>query len=40
VFIHLRASINWHTLFESLIDGFDVDALAARQQEALAQAGL
>ena len=40
VFIHLRASINWHTLFESLIEGFDVDALAARQQEALAQAGL
>jgi predicted unusual protein kinase regulating ubiquinone biosynthesis (AarF/ABC1/UbiB family) len=40
VFIHLRASINWHRLFESLIDGFDVDALAARQQAALAQAGL
>ncbi len=40
VFIHLRASINWHTLFEELIDGFDIDALAARQQEALAQAGL
>jgi predicted unusual protein kinase regulating ubiquinone biosynthesis (AarF/ABC1/UbiB family) len=40
VFIHLRASINWHTLFESLIEGFDVDALAARQQEALVQAGL
>jgi len=40
VFIHLRASINWHTLFESLIGGFDVDALAARQQEALVQAGL
>jgi predicted unusual protein kinase regulating ubiquinone biosynthesis (AarF/ABC1/UbiB family) len=40
VFIHLRASINWHRLFESLIDGFDVDALAARQQNALAHAGL
>ncbi|MFI5032529.1 MAG: ABC1 kinase family protein [Reyranellales bacterium] len=40
VFIHLRASINWHQLFESLIDGFDVDALADRQQNALAQAGL
>ncbi|HSI02232.1 MAG TPA: AarF/ABC1/UbiB kinase family protein [Reyranella sp.] len=40
VFIHLRASINWHRLFEGLIEGFDVDALAARQQEALAQAGL
>ncbi len=40
VFIHLRASVNWHRLFESLIDGFDVDALAARQQDALAHAGL
>jgi predicted unusual protein kinase regulating ubiquinone biosynthesis (AarF/ABC1/UbiB family) len=40
VFIHLRASINWHRLFEGLIEGFDVDALAARQQEALVQAGL
>ncbi len=40
VFIHLRASINWHRLFEDLIAGFDVDSLAARQQEALAHAGL
>jgi hypothetical protein len=40
VFIHLRASLNWHRLFESLIEGFDVDQLAARQQEALGQAGL
>jgi predicted unusual protein kinase regulating ubiquinone biosynthesis (AarF/ABC1/UbiB family) len=40
VFIHLRASINWHRLFESLIEGFDVDALAGRQQDALARAGL
>ncbi len=40
VFIHLRASINWHRLFESLIDGFDVEALALRQQEALGEAGL
>jgi predicted unusual protein kinase regulating ubiquinone biosynthesis (AarF/ABC1/UbiB family) len=40
VFIHLRASINWHRLFESLIEGFDVDALARRQQDALAHAGL
>ena len=40
VFIHLRASINWHRLFEGLIDGFDIDALAARQQEALGRAGL
>jgi len=40
VFIHLRASINWHRLFESLIEGFDIDALAHRQQVALEVAGL
>jgi uncharacterized protein YndB with AHSA1/START domain len=40
VFIHLRASINWHQLFESLIDGFDVDALTERQDAALKIAGL
>jgi predicted unusual protein kinase regulating ubiquinone biosynthesis (AarF/ABC1/UbiB family) len=40
VFIHLRASINWHRLFESLIEGFDVEALTRRQQVALAEAGL
>ncbi len=40
VFIHLRASINWHRLFESLIGDFELEALAARQREALTQAGL
>jgi predicted unusual protein kinase regulating ubiquinone biosynthesis (AarF/ABC1/UbiB family) len=40
VFVHLRASINWHRLFESLIEGFDLDKLAARQREALMAAGL
>jgi predicted unusual protein kinase regulating ubiquinone biosynthesis (AarF/ABC1/UbiB family) len=40
VFIHLRASINWHRLFESLIEDFDVDVLAKRQDEALKLAGL
>ena len=40
VFIHLRASINWHRLFEALIEDFDVDALAERQSAALAAAGL
>jgi hypothetical protein len=40
VFIHLRASINWHRLFESMIEGFDGDALARRQQTALTEAGL
>lgn len=40
VFIHLRASINWHQLFESLIEDFDIETLAARQQAALVEAGL
>ncbi|ODT16517.1 MAG: ABC transporter ATP-binding protein [Kaistia sp. SCN 65-12] len=40
VFIHLRASINWHQLFEGMIEGFDVDALAERQDLALKEAGL
>ena len=40
VFIHLRASINWHRLFESLIEDFDVDVLAQRQDDALKTAGL
>jgi predicted unusual protein kinase regulating ubiquinone biosynthesis (AarF/ABC1/UbiB family) len=40
VFIHLRASINWHRLFEGMIEGFDMDALAARQDAALREAGL
>ena len=40
VFIHLRANLNWHRLFESLIEGFEVEALAARQRAALAEAGL
>ncbi len=40
VIIHQRASINWHRLFESLIEGFEVEALAGRQQEALRHAGL
>ena len=40
VFIHLRASINWHRLFEGMIEGFDVDALTARQDVALKEVGL
>jgi predicted unusual protein kinase regulating ubiquinone biosynthesis (AarF/ABC1/UbiB family) len=40
VFLHLDAEINWHELFMSLIEGFDADALAARQAKALSAAGL
>ena len=40
VFMHLRASINWHRLFNDLIADFDVDALAKRQSKALKTAGV
>jgi hypothetical protein len=40
VFIHLRASINWHRLFESLIEDFDLEVLAARQRQLLERVGL
>jgi predicted unusual protein kinase regulating ubiquinone biosynthesis (AarF/ABC1/UbiB family) len=40
VFMHLRASINWHRLFNDLIADFDVEALAKRQAKALKAAGV
>jgi hypothetical protein len=40
VFMRLKAEINWYRLFHELIDDFDVKALAKRQKEALAKAGL
>ena len=40
VFMRLRAEVNWHRLFHGLIDGFEVEALAARQSAALEAAGL
>ncbi len=40
VFMHLRASINWHGLFNDLIADFDADALAKRQAKALKAAGV
>jgi predicted unusual protein kinase regulating ubiquinone biosynthesis (AarF/ABC1/UbiB family) len=40
VFMRLKAEINWYRLFHELIHGFDVKALAKRQSEALAKAGL
>jgi predicted unusual protein kinase regulating ubiquinone biosynthesis (AarF/ABC1/UbiB family) len=40
VFLHLKAEINWHRLFHALIDDFDEAALAARQESALAAAGV
>jgi predicted unusual protein kinase regulating ubiquinone biosynthesis (AarF/ABC1/UbiB family) len=40
VFLHLKAEINWYRLFHELIEDFDEAALAARQQAALAAAGV
>ncbi len=39
-FLHLRAELNFHQLFEASLDGFDIDALAARQAASLAETGL
>ena len=35
LFLHLNAEINWHQLFEEMIAGFDENALAQRQEDAL-----
>ncbi len=35
VFIHLQAEINWYQLFNEIIDGFDVDKMAAKQAATL-----
>jgi predicted unusual protein kinase regulating ubiquinone biosynthesis (AarF/ABC1/UbiB family) len=35
VFMHLKAEVNWHRLFEDLIQDFDVETLGQRQREAL-----
>jgi hypothetical protein len=40
VFMHLNAEVNWHQAFHALIDDFDTDMLAARQQSAALGAGL
>ena len=40
VFLHLKAEVNWHRLFHELIEDFDEPALAARQEAALAAAGV
>jgi hypothetical protein len=40
VFLHLKASLNFHRLFNAEIAGFDGAALAARQHDALQRVGL
>lgn len=37
VFIRLNAEVNWHRLFNALIEGFDLETLRQRQSEALRQ---
>jgi predicted unusual protein kinase regulating ubiquinone biosynthesis (AarF/ABC1/UbiB family) len=38
--MHLNVEANWHELFHEIIDGFDADTLAHRQQGARQAAGL
>lgn len=40
VFIHLQAKINWHKLFNEMIEGFSVEGLGKRQAEILPKFGL
>jgi predicted unusual protein kinase regulating ubiquinone biosynthesis (AarF/ABC1/UbiB family) len=40
VFLHLRAELNFHRLFEEAMEDFSVKAVAARQAAALERAGL
>jgi predicted unusual protein kinase regulating ubiquinone biosynthesis (AarF/ABC1/UbiB family) len=40
VFLHLRAELNYHRLFEAEIERFSLETLASRQAEALSRAGL
>lgn len=35
VFIHLKAEINWHRLFEEMISGFNLEEMRSRQKAAL-----
>lgn len=40
VFIHLQAEINWHRLFEGMIEGFDEKTLEKSQKDALGRFSL
>lgn len=40
IFIYLRVRTNWYKLFNELIDGFSVEQLAFKQNQAMAFAGL
>jgi predicted unusual protein kinase regulating ubiquinone biosynthesis (AarF/ABC1/UbiB family) len=40
VFIHLKAELNWHRIFEELIADFDIDELGKRQAKLLKKNGI
>jgi hypothetical protein len=40
VFLHLKAELNYHRLFEAEIERFSLESLARNQTEALQRAGL
>ncbi|MBE2191951.1 MAG: AarF/ABC1/UbiB kinase family protein [Alphaproteobacteria bacterium] len=40
VFIHLQAEINWHRMFEDMIEGFNITELEKRQKSALTKFNL
>jgi len=40
VFLHLRAKLNWHNMFNATIDGFALDAVGERQRLAFTAAGV
>ncbi len=40
VFLRLNAEVNWYRLFQDVIEGFSVEAMATKQLEALAKVGL
>ena len=40
VFLHLRAELNFHHLFEAAIENFSTEEVARRQKAALAEVGL
>ena len=40
VFLRLRAKLNWSRMFQEMIEGFNAEALAARQAAALAETGV
>jgi predicted unusual protein kinase regulating ubiquinone biosynthesis (AarF/ABC1/UbiB family) len=40
VFLHLRARLNWHAMFNATIEGFRLEGVRRRQQEAFAAAAV